>query len=275
MPCNPAELRHVPLFSLLDEDELDVLAGQVEVRSFSARQRIYKRGVNDGCAYILLTGAVEVTAIDQDQQQVLVARPEHGEFFGTASMLEGSPHRTDAVATADSTCVELDRGDIGVLLERKPLAGMDMMTVLARQFHSAQDLINDRSTRNPNQVIDEKETLGERVADRVAAFGGSWTFILTFLAILMTYTTINVLLRSKAWDPYPFILLNLFLSMLAAIQAPVIMMSQNRQDGRDRVRSELDFEVNVRAEREIQALAAHVHALEEKMHDVEGQIRRG
>lgn len=274
MPCNPAELRHIPLFSLLDDEELAVLASQVEIRRFTARQRIYKMGATEGCAYILLTGATQVTTVDQDQQEVVVAIPEPGEFFGIASMLEGTGHRTSAVATEDATCVELDRNDISVLLSKKPMAGLDMMTVLARQFHAAQDIIRLRSNRNPNEIIEEKETRGEKIADKVASFGGSWTFIITFGVVLLVYTGLNELLRGKAWDPYPFILLNLFLSMLAAIQAPVIMMSQNRQDKKDRVRSELDFDVNVRAETEIQALSAHLRALEDKMHDVEEQLRK-
>ncbi|MGI4830330.1 MAG: DUF1003 domain-containing protein [Janthinobacterium lividum] len=274
MPCNPAELRHIPLFSLLDDEELAVLASQVEIRRFAARQRIYKMGSTEGCAYILLTGATQVTTVDQDQQEVVVAIPEPGEFFGIASMLEGTGHRTSAVATEDATCVELDRNDISVLLSKKPMAGLDMMTGLARQFHAAQDIIRLRSNRNPNEIIEEKETRGEKIADKVASFGGSWTFIITFGVVLLVYTGLNELLRGKAWDPYPFILLNLFLSMLAAIQAPVIMMSQNRQDKKDRVRSELDFDVNVRAETEIQALSAHLRALEDKMHDVEEQLRK-
>jgi uncharacterized membrane protein len=127
--------------------------------------------------------------------------------------------------------------------------------------------------RNPNEVIEEQETAGERIADAVARFGGSWAFIITFAVILMVYSTINVVLGGKAWDPYPFILLNLFLSMLAAIQAPVIMMSQNRQDKKDRVRSELDFDVNRRAESEIQALAGKLHLLDDKLGDLEDLVR--
>src|SRR5581483_6841583 len=113
---------------------------------------------------------------------------------------------------------------------RKPLAGMDMLAVLGRQFHASQQLVRLRASRNPNEVIEEEATLGERIADSVAAFGGSWTFIGAFLFGLATYTAGSVALGKSSWDPYPFILLNLFLSMLAAIQAPVIMMSQNRQD---------------------------------------------
>src|SRR5205807_4546051 len=119
----------------------------------------------------------------------------------------------------------------------------------------------------------EEETRGERVADSVASFGGSWTFIITFLVVLVVYSSTNVLLKHRAWDPYPFILLNLFLSMLAAIQAPVIMMSQNRQDKKDRLRSELDYEVNRRAAAEIQGLAKKMHLLDEKIDDVQDLVR--
>ena len=274
MACTVDELREIPLFSLLDEDELTVLSGQVEIRSFTQRQRIYKLGEPGDKAYILLTGAVVVSTVDEDSQEVVVHQPEAGEFFGFASMLDGTPHQTTAVATADTTCLEVDRHDITVLIQAKPMAGLDMMSVLARQFHASQQLIRLRAARNPNQVIENKETVGEKVADKVASFGGSWTFIILFGLVLSIYTAINVALRGKAWDPYPFILLNLFLSMLAAIQAPVIMMSQNRQDHKDRVRSELDFNVNVRSELEIQALARKLNEIEQKLEDVGEKVSR-
>ena len=141
----------------------------------------------------------------------------------------------------ETMCLEVDRDDIATLLQRKPHAGMDMLTVLGRQFHASQQLVRVRASRNPNDVIEDDMTFGERIADRVASFGGSWTFIITFALAITVYTAVNIVLRGKAWDPYPFILLNLFLSMLAAIQAPVIMMSQNRQDTKDRLRGELDL----------------------------------
>ena len=126
---------------------------------------------------------------------------------------------------------------------------------------------------SPNEIIEEEETFGERIADSVAKFGGSWTFIILFAAILLVYSGTNIALRQRAWDPYPFILLNLFLSMLAAIQAPVIMMSQNRQDTKDRLRGELDFDVNRRAAADIQGLARKLNLLGEKIGDVEDLVR--
>jgi CRP/FNR family cyclic AMP-dependent transcriptional regulator len=273
MACSPEILKGVPLFALLDDEETAVLAGQVEVRTFAPRQRIWKIGEAGGQAYVMVSGSVRVTMVDEDHQEVLVDQPAQGEFFGFASMLEQSPHQTEAVAVEESVCLEVDRNDISILLQRKPHAGMDMLTVLGRQFHASQQLVRVRASRNPNDVIEQDMTFGERIADAVASFGGSWTFIITFAAAICTYTAINVALRGVAWDPYPFILLNLFLSMLAAIQAPVIMMSQNRQDTRDRLRGELDYDVNRRAESEIQGLAHKLNLLGEKIGDVEDFLR--
>ncbi len=274
MPCDPNELRHVPLFSLLDDEELAVLAAQVELREFAARQRIYKAGDPGASAFIVMTGAVDVTLVDQDGQDVIFAQPRHGDFFGFASMLEGTEHHTTAVAIEPTICVYVDRNDIETLLSRKPLAGLDMLTVLSREIHMAHTVIRSRAVRNPNELIEERETFGQRIADIVASFGGSWTFIITFLTSLIGYVLISIAMGTRrSWDPYPFILLNLFLSMLAAIQAPVIMMSQNRQDQKDRVRSELDFDVNRRAEAEIQALSHKLHQLSELVADLDDRLR--
>ena len=150
---------------------------------------------------------------------------------------------------------------------------MDMLTVLGRQFHASQQLVRIRASRNPNEVIEEEATFGEHIADSVARFGGSWAFIIIFGWMLASTPVINISFGRKAWDPYPFILLNLFLSMLAAIQAPVIMMSQNRQDKKDRLRGELDYDVNRRAEAEIQGLARKVNLLGDKIGDVEDLLR--
>jgi CRP/FNR family cyclic AMP-dependent transcriptional regulator len=273
MPCKPEVLRQVPLFTLLDDEETALLAAQVELRTFSARQRIWKIGDPGEKAFVLVSGSVRLTTIDEDHQEVVVDQPGKGDFFGFASMLEQTPHQTSAVAVEESVCVEVDRHDISTLLEKKPHAGMDMLAVLGRQFHSAQQLVRLRAARNPNEVIEEEETTGERIADVVARFGGSWTFIVLFGLVLTSYTLVNIALRGKAWDPYPFILLNLFLSMLAAIQAPIIMMSQNRQDKKDRMRSEMDFDVNRRAEVEIQGLAQKLNVLAEKIDDFEDLAR--
>jgi uncharacterized membrane protein len=274
MACSPEILKKIPLFSLLDCDETAILAAQVELQTFAPRQRIYKMGESGGRAYVMVSGRVRITTVDQDEQEVVVDEPSYGEFFGFASMLDGTPHQTNATALEQTTCLVVDRDDIEVLLQRKPHAGMDMLAVLGRQFHAAQQLVRVRASRNPNKVIEQEATLGERVADRVAGFGGSWTFITMFLVALVIYTIINIALKQKAWDPYPFILLNLVLSMLAAVQAPIIMMSQNRQDTKDRLRSQLDYDVNRRAEAEIQGLARKLNTIVDKIDDVEDLVRK-
>jgi CRP/FNR family cyclic AMP-dependent transcriptional regulator len=273
LACDPHILKQVPLFALFDEDELCVLAGQVELKKFAPRQRIYKIGDPGGQAYVTVSGSVQVTILDEDQQDVVVDRPSPGDFFGFASMLEQTPHQTSAIAVEETMCLEVDRDDIATLIQQKPHAGMDMLSVLGRQFHAAQELVRGRAARNPNEMIEAEATLGERVADKVADFGGSWTFIIAFFIALVIYSAINVTLGGKAWDPYPFILLNLILSMLAAIQAPVIMMSQNRQDTKDRLRGELDFDVNRRAASEIQGLARKLNLLSDKVGDLDDGLR--
>jgi CRP/FNR family transcriptional regulator, cyclic AMP receptor protein len=273
MPCDPEELRHVPLFQLLDDDETRVLAAQIEVRRFAPRQRIFKAGDSAQHAYVVLSGSARVTTLDEDQQEVLVDEPVHGDMFGFASMLQQTAHQTTAAAVEETTCIEIGRDDIEQLILDRPAAAMDMLTVQARQFHASQKLVRSRAGRNPNEVIEEQSTVGQRLADSVARFGGSWLFIILFAATLITYSSANIILKGRAWDPYPFILLNLFLSMLAAIQAPVIMMSQNRQDAKDRLRSELDFEVNRRSETEIQSLSRRLALLTEKVEDVADLVR--
>ena len=274
MPCDPSVLKNVPLFALLDDEETAVLASLVDLRTFASRERIYKIGDASGPAYVVVSGKVRVTTVDEDQQEVVVDEPGDGQFFGFASMIEQTPHQTSAMAIEESSCLEVSRVDIAVLLERKPLAGMDLLTTLGRQFHATQGLVRVRASRNPNELIEEQSTWGERIAESVARFGGSWSFIISFAILLTIYSSINVGLGKQAWDPYPFILLNLFLSMLAAIQAPVIMMSQNRQDTKDRLRGELDFAVNRRAESEIQGLSRKLNLLDDKIDDIENLLRK-
>src|SRR5260221_494135 len=165
MSCDPEALKHVPLFALLDDEETAVLAGQVELKKFAPRQRIYKMGDSTGQAYVMVSGRVRFTTLDQDPQEVVIDEPAHGEFFGFASMLEQTPHQTTAIALEESECFEVDRHDIAVLLQRKPMAGMDMLTVLGKQFHTSQQLVRVRASRNPNEMIEKEATFGERIAD--------------------------------------------------------------------------------------------------------------
>jgi len=273
MACDSTTLRQVPFFALFDDEELAVLAAHVTLRTFAPRQRIYKIGDAPGTAYVLMSGAVQVTTIDEDQQEVMFDEPACGDFFGFASLLDQTPHQTTAIAIEESVCIKVDRDDIFTLIERKPHAGMDMMAVLGRRLHAAQTLIRGRAARSANELIEAEATFGDRLADAIALLGGSWGFLVGSLALMIAYTLLNIGLGGRAWDPYPFILLNLILSMVAAIQGPVIMMSQHRQDQKDRLRGELDFEVNRRAASDVQRLAAKVNALVDAVGDIDERLR--
>jgi len=264
MSCDPSIFADVPLFALLDADERAVLAEQVTLRRFPAKQCIYRVGEPGGRAYLVVSGKVNVIVVDEDKEEIVIDTPTGGDIFGLASMLEQSPHQTTALAVEETTAIEINRNDLSALVQKKPQAGMDMLAMVGKHFHAAQHLVRTRATRNPNIEIEEAETLGDRIADVVARFGGSWKFIISFLLFLALYIQINSLLQGRAWDP-SLTLLNLFLSMLAALQGPVIMMSQNRQDMKDRLRGELDYRVNLKAELEISQLLDKVDRIEGRL----------
>jgi uncharacterized membrane protein len=264
---DPDIFNDVPIFALLDADERQVLAQQVSIRNFDEGETIFQSGQQGGYAYLVQKGRVNISLTDIAGEDITVDVVENGGVFGMSSLLANTEHLTTAVA-AEATCaIEIDRNDITVLLQKKPLAGLDMMTMIEKQLRATHELMRTRVSRNPNVEFEEAETFGERMADMVARFGGSWRFVITFGVVLVIYVSINSLLQ-KPWDPYPFILLNLFLSMLAAIQAPVIMMSQNRQDSKDRLRSELDYHVNLKAELEIGELLQRIGKIEQRVADL-------
>src|SRR5215475_15087129 len=199
MPCEPALFEDIPIFSLLDAEERAVLAEHVEFRRFAARQPIYRPGDPGGRAYLVIGGQVDVIVIDADHREVVIASPGPGQMFGLASMLSDSPHETSAIALEETSAIEIDRKDLAELVQRKPMAGLDLLTMLARHFRTAQGLIRARAARNPNEVIEERLTFGDRLADAVARFGGSWAFIITFAVVLVTYSGLNVMLAERAW----------------------------------------------------------------------------
>ena len=173
MACNPSVFENIPIFSLLDVEERSVLAEHVELRRFAAGRRIYRAGDPGEKAYVVLGGKVQVVVVDDDNQEVVIDTPATGEMFGLSSMLSAAPHQTTAIALEETASIEIDRDDIAELLQRKPMAGLDMLTMVGRQFRAAQDLVRMRAARNPNEVIAEQLRVGDRVADAVARFGGS------------------------------------------------------------------------------------------------------
>jgi uncharacterized membrane protein len=253
MSTDAALLSDISIFKLLDADERSVVAQQIDQRHFPAGTTIFRAGDRGGAMYVVRAGKVEVWLYDEDHQRVVLDVIEEGGLFGELSLLDDHPRSATATAVTDLDVLMIDREDLRLLFAQKPEAALDVLAVLGQRIRQTDQIIRSRAARNANEVIEEQLTVGQRLADRIAAFGGSWKFITSFAVVLIAWMMVNAVLQHP-FDPFPFILLNLVLSSLAALQAPVIMMSQNRADAKDRIRSELDFQVNRKAELEIAEL---------------------
>jgi CRP/FNR family transcriptional regulator, cyclic AMP receptor protein len=268
MPADPEILKSVPFFQTLDDDERAAVAALMHDQKIPAGTTIFREHDPGGILFVITRGQVELSVIGDDRNKLVVDVLEPGEFFGEVSLLDGGDRTATAAAVGDVDAVCLERDPFLDLLRRRPDVALDVLAAFAKRFRKTDQLLR-RRVPNPNQVMEERATFGERVADGVARFGGSWPFIFCFAATLTIWVLLNTLLifgrSGEPFDPYPFILLNLFLSMLAAIQAPVIMMSQNRTDVKDRIRSELDYQVNLKA-------AVEITQLHEKFDDLRREI---
>ncbi|HNP87964.1 MAG: DUF1003 domain-containing protein [Chloroflexi bacterium SZAS-1] len=267
MPAEPRLLKTIPLFTGMDDEEIAALASIMDEERFRAGHVIFNAEQRGGTLYIIQAGQVELSIMDDDHEKLIVEVLESGDFFGELSLLDGGTRSATATAMQRTDTLVLERQEFLDLMLQKPHMAQDVMVSLAKRIRRTDNLLRRRVSRDPNEIIDENETLGERVADAVAKFGGSWRFIFAFAAFLGVWVLLNVTMPWR-WDEYPFILLNLFLSMLAAIQAPVIMMSQNRQDAKDRIRSELDYQVNLKAELGVTTLLHKADLLSEMIDDM-------
>jgi len=264
MSTNVSMLADIPVFSLLDSDERATLAELIKEEDFGAGATIYTvRDFGDNL-YIVRRGRVELFVEDDLGEKIVLGEALPGDVMGEISMLDGGPRTATAITTEPCELLRLDRDCLQELFSTHPHAALDLLTVVGRRLRATDELLRMHVTRNANEEEAESLTVGQRVADHVAAFGGSWTFIILFSAIVAVWIVLNsIALLKHKFDPYPYILLNLVLSTLAAFQAPVIMMSQNRQASKDRIKSDLDFEVNRKAELEV----AHLHRKLDRMYD--------
>ncbi len=256
----------VPIFELLDAEEREALAQMMDCHEYKAGDVIFHYGDAGGAIYILRNGRVELFVESDDGEKILLAENERGDVIGELSFLDGGPRTATALAREDTQLLTIDRERLVEFIDHHPHAAMDLLTVVGRRLRTTDDLLRTRVSRNLNVEEEELLTTGQRVADKVASFGGSWTFILIFGAVMLVWVVLNTsMLFARHFDPYPFILLNLFLSMIAAIQAPVIMMSQNRQAAKDRLKGDLDYEINLKAELEVAQLHRKVDNLYERL----------
>ncbi|MDB4893053.1 MAG: cyclic nucleotide-binding protein [Gemmatimonadetes bacterium] len=269
MPVDVSLLSDVPIFRLLDDTERRTLAALFEERSCGVGETIFHRGEPGDELFLVKEGRVNVFVTSDVGDVITLANATPGDVFGEISLLDGGPRTASAAAVDATTVLTLDREKLLELVQRHPHVALDLLTVMGQRLRATDELLRAGTARNLNEEEDEQMTFGERIADRVASFGGSWTFIIIFGTILLGWIVLNsVLLLRKPFDPFPYILLNLFLSMTAAVQAPVIMMSQNRQTIKDRLRADLDYQVNLKSELEVAELHRKLDHLTERFEAV-------
>jgi uncharacterized membrane protein len=245
-------LANIPLFESLTAEDLASLSGRLEETDYNEGDVIFNQGDEGSSLFLIEDGAVEIS-YGEGKAKVRLAALFTGQYFGELSLFDGAPRSATAVAAKRSRLIRLDRKDLVDFVNKNPAAALRIIAEMSERLRQTNELMSRQVSRNVLEEAEERLTFGQRIADKVAAFGGSWTFIFLFAAMMFTWMGVNIL-RVANFDPYPFIFLNLILSTVAAIQAPVIMMSQNRQASKDKLLSENDYQVNLKAEMEIEAL---------------------
>ena len=249
-------LSQIPMFKQLDFQELENLAKCVDQVTYKAGEDVFHEHDRGDALYVVESGSIRVWVRDEDVQDITLSELKPGDFFGELSVFDGGERSANATAIVDTILHRLSRQDFQAFLVKYPDAAVDVIREIGARMRQTNALVSKRVTRNINREMEEKMTIGQRVADQVAAFGGSWTFIFLYGGALLLWISINTFILARVghgsdgaqWDPYPYILLNLMLSMTAALQAPIIMMSQNRAGEKDRLAAEQDFKVNLKSE---------------------------
>jgi uncharacterized membrane protein len=270
-------LSRVSFFKRLERDELERLATRVERVSLPAGETIFCENDKGDALYVVDDGSVRIWILDEDAEPVTLTELKPGDFFGELAVLDRGPRSTNATAITDITLHRLSSDDFQQFLMQHPDASIDVICEIGARMRQTNALVTTRVTRNINVVMEEKATVGQRVADKVASFGGSWTFIIIYLIFLLGWMVLNsfvLIYRRSDFDPYPYILLNLMLSMTAALQAPIIMMSQNRAAEKDRLAAEQDFKVNLKSELLLEELMRRTRSRESQMQEIIDGIRR-
>ena len=248
------QIENVPLFANLPAAQLESLRKDAVRQLFKAGEKIFNHGDLPEYLYIVEEGVIDIV-LPAKGEEIILASLEAGSFFGELSVFDSHPRTATARATLDSSLICIPLTSIAALTNRSPTAARQFMSVIIHRLRTADELLARVQIKNINEIVDEQMSVGQRVADLVARFGGSWIFIIAFCAFLLLWMAINTVLFFKSPpDPFPYIFLNLILSCIAALQAPVIMMSQNRQAVKDRLQADQDFQINIKAEFAIQQI---------------------
>jgi len=256
-------LRHVPLFESLDDEAAAELCHLLESIDSRAGSVLFRAGEEGDAMYVIERGKIRICVRATDGHEVTLTELEHGDFFGEMALLGGQRRSADAVVAEDARLAVLSREHFLSFMRGTPNVALEMLTALANRLRHTDELLRHTATRNVNVEEAARLTLADRAADIIAEFGGSWKFIIFEIGLFLLWVLLNTwLLSDKVFDPYPYVFLNLVLGIICGLQAPIIMMSQNRQSHKDRLRADLDYQVNLKNELALQEILDRLKTLE-------------
>ena len=257
-------LRQVPLFESLDDDAAKQLCELLETLDCEAQKVMFRAGDAGDAMYLIERGKVRIYVQATDGHEVTLTDLGRGDFFGEMALLDGQRRSANAVIAEDARLAVLSREHfLSFIMGGNPNVALEMLTALANRLRHTDELLRHSTTRNVNEEEAAQLTMADRAADKIAEFGGSWKFIIFEIGLFLLWVLLNTwLLFDKVFDPYPYVFLNLILGIICGLQAPIIMMSQNRQSHKDRLRSDLDYQVNLKNELALQEILQRLKVLE-------------
>src|SRR5437667_7327879 len=242
-------IRSVPLFASLGDEAAGDLRNLLSVREVPQGAALFRAGDQGDAMYLIESGRIRITISDDDQKEIVLAELAQGDFFGEMAIIDGQQRSADATVAEDARLAVLSRENFLGFIHDNPNVALEMLSATFGRLRRTDKLLQQRVSRNVNEEQKKRMTLADRAADLIAEFGGSWKFIGAAIGFLIFWVLLNTwLLQGKGFDPFPYVLLNLVLGMITGLQAPIIMMSQNRQSGKDRLRADLDYQVNLKNE---------------------------
>jgi len=255
-------LRSVPLFASLDDDSARDLRNLLSEKAVPQNTRLFRQGDNGDAMYLIESGRVRISIRDDDKQEVTLAELAQGDFFGEMSIIDGRQRSADANVIDDARLAVLSRDAFLTFVRKRPDVALEMLSALTDRLRRTDELLRSRVSRNANEEERARLTLADRAADMIAEFGGSWKFIGVSISLIIFWIIFNSYILIRGFDPAPYQMLNLVLAVIAGMQAPIIMMSQNRQGEKDRLRADLDYQVNLKNELSLAEVLRRLDVLE-------------
>lgn len=267
MAADASLLAEVPLFAPLDDDERAVLAAQLEEVELAAGELCFKRGDPGDAIFIVSKGEVEIFVEDTTGQRIVFETAKAGDFFGELSLLDGDPRSASALAISHTRALRIDREDLSLLFTRHPGAALDVLAVIGRRLREADRLLGTRAVVSPNEAVEEKATPVQRVADFAAAFSGSIPFLFVHVVWFGLWILVNThrVPGLEPFDPYPFGFLTMVVSLEAIFLSCMVLISQHRSAAKEKIRSDAEYDANIRAGLEVTQLHVKVDALYEQV----------